>query len=277
MSAIATLRRLRHGPLRFLSPVWTPLGNLYRGTLARSGNSLTARQKIGGYGPFLMSGEFAFSDFENWGGGHNSGFRFCVEASRGKTCVLDIGAHIGLVTMPISRLLAPGGKVFAFEPSLANRETLKRHLALNDIDNVEIVGSLVGDRDLAEVTFYEHTGISGMNTRAPVKSPDQYSTTLRTQTTLDSFCAKHGIRPDIIKIDVEGAEFSVLEGASSILAEARPLLIVSVHPQHLEALGRNAGELHGLAAASGYTVSDTDGRHVDTFQLDEYVLKANGI
>ena len=276
MSALAILRRLRHGPLRFLSPVWTPLGNLYRQVLFRTGLRVTARQKIGGYGPFRMSGEFAFSDLEHWGGAHNSGFEFCVEACRGKACVLDIGAHIGLVTMPVSSVLIPSGKVFAFEPSRANRDTLKKHLNLNGIDNVEVVESLVGDCDIDDVVFYEHAGVSGMNTRAPIKSGETYAETHHTQTTLDSFCQTRGLRPDVIKIDVEGAEFAVLEGARKTLAAARPLLVISIHPQHLKALGREADELHGLAAASGYTVSDTDGRPVDSFQLDEYVLTANG-
>ncbi|MEK9832638.1 MAG: FkbM family methyltransferase [Rhodospirillaceae bacterium] len=276
MSVVAALRRLRHGPLRFLSPVWTPLGNLYRGWLARSGSSYTVNHQIGSYGPFRLSGEFAFSDFGNWGGAHNSGFEFCIEASRGKKCVLDIGAHIGLVALPLSQVVAPGGRVFAFEPAQANRETLLRHLEINGIGNVEVIDRLVGDADVPDILLYEHDGVSGMNTRAPVKDGDAYRETRHGQCSLDAFCRERGIRPDVIKIDVEGAEFAVLEGARDILAEARPLLVVSVHPQHLAALGRDANELHALAAASGYTVSDTDGNPVETFQLDEYVLQPGG-
>lgn len=274
---VAILRRLRHGPLRLLSPIWTPLGNLYRHRIARSGSAYLSSHRIGRYGPFKMSGEFAFSNFENWGDSHNSGFEFCVESSRDKMCMLDIGGHIGLVTMPVSQVLAPGGQVFAFEPSQANRLALQYHLDINNIDNVTVIDSLVGDTDVTNIVFYEHAGVSGMNTRAQIKSNEEYMETSRTQTTLDAFCRTRGIRPDVIKIDVEGSEFSVLEGAREILADARPLLIVSIHPQHLKALGRDATELHTLAEASGYTVTDTNGRAVETFQLDEYVLTANGM
>jgi FkbM family methyltransferase len=223
-----------------------------------------------------MSGEFAFSDFANWGDAHNSGFEFCVEASRGKACVLDIGAHIGLVSMPLSQVIAAGGQVFAFEPSAANRATLMRHLSLNTIGNVEVVELLVGDKDVEDVALFEHAGVSGMNTRARVKSDDTYLETHHTQCALDTFCRTRGIRPDVIKVDVEGAEFAVLEGAREILAAAKPVMVISIHPQHLNALGRDAAELHALAAASGYTVSDTDGNAVETLQLDEYVLKPIG-
>mgnify|MGYP003974544311 FL=1 len=276
MSVVAVLRRLRHGPLRFLSPVWTPLGNLYRRFLKRSGSSYTSTHQIGRYGPFRMSGEFAFSDFANWGEAHNSGFEFCIEASRGKACVLDIGAHIGLVSMPLSQVIAAEGQVFGFEPSTANRTMLKRHLSLNAIGNVEVVELLVGDRDVEDIVLFEHAGVSGMNTRARVKSDDTYLEAHHAQCTLDTFCRTRGIRPDVIKVDVEGAEFAVLEGAREILAGAKPVMVISIHPQHLKALGRDAAELHALAAASGYTVSDTDGNAVETFQLDEYVLKPIG-
>lgn len=223
-----------------------------------------------------MSGEFAFSDFANWGDAHNSGFEFCVEASRGKACVLDIGAHIGLVSMPLSQVIAAPGVVFSFEPSKANRTTLRRHLNLNDITNVEVVELLVGDTDVEDIVLFEHAGVSGMNTLARVKSNETYLETHHAQCTLDTFCRARGIKPDVIKIDVEGAEFAVLEGAREILAEAKPVMVISIHPQHLKALGRDAAELHALAAASGYTVSDTGGNAVETFQLDEYVLKPIG-
>ena len=270
---VAAIRHLRHGRLRFLSPVWTPLGNLYRFCLVWSGASVNSSHKIGRYGPFRMSGEFAFSNFGNWGDAHNSGFEYCVEASRGKSCILDIGAHIGLISLPLSQVIAPGGRVFAFEPSAANLTKLKQHLEINAIDNVEVIQKLVGDADLGNILLYEHGGVSGMNTRAPLKPRGIYRRTHHNQCTLDSFCRDRALRPDVIKIDVEGAEFAVVEGARRILAEARPLLVVSVHPQHLKALGRDASELHALAAASGYMVSDTNGNAVETFQLDEYVLK----
>ena len=276
MSVFAALRRLRHGPLRFLSPVFIPLGNLYRGCLARSGSSYTVNHQIGPYGPFRLSGEFAFSDFGNWGGTHNSGFEFCIEASRGRKCVLDIGAHIGLVTLPLSQVVAPDGQVFAFEPAQANRRTLLRHLEIHGIENVEVIDRLVGDTDVSDTLLYEYDGVSGMNTRAPVKDGNTYRETRHDQCSLNAFCRERGIRPNVIKIDVEGAEFAVLEGARDIIAEAQPLIVVSVHPQHLVALGRDANELHALAAASGYTVSDISGNPVETFQLDEYVLQPAG-
>ncbi len=229
MSVVAILRRLRHGPLRFLSPVWTRLGNLYRRHIPHGFLTLSSH-RIGRYGPFEMSGEFAFSDFENWGERHNSGFEFCVEASRDKACMLDIGAHIGLVTMPVSQVLAPADRCL---PSSRPRRTADAATpyTCNAIENVtwSILWWVTRSRGYGVLRAcrgqrHEHARAHQIR--------DEYVETHHTQTTLDAFCRTQGIRPDVIKIDVEGAEFAVLEGAREILAEARPLLVVSIHPQH---------------------------------------------
>lgn len=102
---------------------------------------------IGPFGPFHLNGRFAFSNFDQWGKGHNSAFEACVKACRNAQCVLDIGAHIGLVSLPASRMVASGGRVFAFEPAAGNLRFLHDHKTLNNLTNLEVVESLVGERE----------------------------------------------------------------------------------------------------------------------------------
>ncbi len=118
---LATLRRLRHGPLRRFDAIWLPLGRLHRWLVRVLGWSAPVKQSIGRYGPFLLDAQFAFSDFAGWGGGHNEGFAACIEACRGRRCVIDVGAHVGLVALPMASVIAAGGVVVAFEPAAANR------------------------------------------------------------------------------------------------------------------------------------------------------------
>lgn len=75
---------------------------------------------IGKAGKFRLSSYFVFSDFKNWGKGRNNVFTKLLGLARGRNVVLDIGAHIGLCSMPISRVLGQGGICYAFEPSEAN-------------------------------------------------------------------------------------------------------------------------------------------------------------
>lgn len=272
MSLVVALRHLRHGPLRGLAPAWLLLGRLHRATLRRLPVTGTTRQWIGDYGPFDMDASFAFSDFRNWGGGHNRGFAACIEACRGKRCVFDIGAHIGLVTMPMSSVLAPDGKVHAFEPADANHRLLIDHLSRNGIENVAVTKALVG-ATTATVRFYEQAEATGVNSIVEQSDDPDYQETRCPQVTLDELCRERDLTPEVIKIDVEGAEIDVLIGAAETLRRARPEIFLSVHPAHLAALGRSCDELAKVIAELGYDCRDIGGRPVSTFRLDEYRLR----
>jgi FkbM family methyltransferase len=267
------LRRLRHGPLRFLGPFWTFGGDIYRGLLAHSGVRSRIATRIGTEGPFLLDGRFAFSNFEDWGRTKNEGFDAIVAAARGAACVLDLGAHIGLVSLPVSRHLAPGGKVYAFEPSASNRRLLERHLALNRADNVEIVDALVGEADADAVVFYEAEGDNPMNTIARNTGRPGFAATTKRQVSVDSFCQARGLSPDIVKIDVEGAEIGVLEGAREVLQRHRPTIFLSVHPRQIAELGHTVDELAALIEALGYRCFDHRDEPVARLESAEYQLR----
>nr|NQU93812.1 FkbM family methyltransferase [Bacteroidota bacterium] len=153
---------------------------------------------------------------------HNSGWRKCLEYCRGKKVFFDIGAHIGLYCIPASIEMGTTGKVFAFEPGLRNYETLNRHIAINKIDNIYTENCIVGNEN-ARTLFYEDTrNANPMNSLVLYKNTELYEKTYRQQITLDAFCYKHNVVPDVIKIDVEGAELFVLNGAQEFLKQHQP-------------------------------------------------------
>ena len=171
----------------------------------------------------------------------------------------------------MSRAVAADGRVHAFEPAAANRRFLERHIALNDIANIDVVASVVGATQSDAVTFYEHPRASGMNARAAPRGR-AYRATQRPQTTIDAYCATHALYPEIIKIDVEGAEIAVLEGAATTVVRDRPLIFVSAHPAAIAASGERPEKLFELARRYDYAIRDVDGAAVDTLALDEYVM-----
>jgi len=274
---LSVLRWLRHGPLAGIGPLWPKLGRCYR-AVSRFIPGWSVRQNIGPYGPFRLIPEFSFSDFVSWGGAHNRGFRYCIEACRGKTCVFDVGAHIGLVALPAASVLAQGGKVYAFEPAKTNADILRKHLALNKQCNIEVIEALVGDSDRQRVPFFESAGPHGQNSivlkdRRTLKSEwGAYSRTERPQISLDSYCGQHALKPAVIKIDVEGAEVGVLRGARAVIRNCRPLIILSVHPRQIALAGETLEALREILEEFYYEVRDVDGRPVSEFKLDEYVV-----
>lgn len=127
--------------------------------------------------------------------------------------VYDIGAHVGFYTLLASELVGVNGFVVAFEPFPQNFSHLKNHVEINNCTNVMIneaaVSNSVGVSMFKEGTG-TYTGRLTHNGEIPVKT-----------FSLDEFVRKHPhLMPNCLKIDVEGAEFSVLKGASNLIKKA---------------------------------------------------------
>ena len=201
-------------------------------------------KNIGGKANFLMSPDFTFCDVEGWGKGKNNGYHKLIELAGENNIVFDIGAHIGICSLSISKVIKEGGTCYAFEPAKANRRYLETHLKMNNVNNVIVVPYFVGDKCDGCVEFYESTNDSGMNSLClPENKSITYNKIMRKQLTLDSFVARNDCIPGLIKIDVEGAELNVLRGAKTILRRYHPEIIISVHPRHLNILGYSVDEL----------------------------------
>ena len=272
MLIASILRRLRHGPLRGLAPLWLFLGNRYRNFILRLPRDVFVKHHIGPYGPFSLHAYFAFSNFREWGKGHNNGFVPLIESCRGKDCVLDIGGHIGLVAISMGSVLGANGKVYCFEPSIINYTFLLKHLTANRIQNVRPIDLIVGSAN-DEVIFFEHDRPAGQNSLGAAAGDGlEYLPVHRKQVTLDSFCHDHHLCPEIIKIDVEGAETAVIKGARDVLTRHRPTIFLSIHPRKLLDLGSSTKELMALLTGLDYICREVDGSFVGAFRLAEYLV-----
>ena len=100
-----------------------------RGVLSAAFGGRGYQISIGGQGVFRLSPDFVFRGWEGFGTRHNSGFAQCIEACKGKSVFIDVGAHIGLHSLPASTSLRPGGRVIAFEPSESNYRYLLEHMS----------------------------------------------------------------------------------------------------------------------------------------------------
>lgn len=158
--------------------------------------------------------------------------------------IYDIGAHIGFHSFNFARLVGKEGKVYSFEPNVKNFERFNLILDENkDLKNITKVYNVAISDKIDTVEFNINTDVeSGRSTGSflenadPFWSKDSYKNRgfIKTEVksiTLDSFEKELNIpdKPDIIKIDVEGAEYLVLKGAEQTLLSKKPILFIEVH------------------------------------------------
>jgi FkbM family methyltransferase len=177
---------------------------------------LRCREAIGF--AILLQGEFEAAE-SRWLSGR----------ARAGTTAIDVGANVGLFTVPLARAVGSGGRVVAIEPDAENVARLEANLRLNRLTNVLVERVAAGDRD-GEVelhmaddpafhsTVEVHLGRgTGHASRVPAARLDAIWT--------------HLGRPVVsaIKVDVEGAELAVLRGAETLLRELRPALLLEAN------------------------------------------------
>lgn len=146
----------------------------------------------------------------------------------------DIGAHIGFFSLTAARL---GARVIAFEPDPESVARLQNHAERNQFrERIIVVAAAVWSGDGDKVTFQRGLPRSQGGVRshgsAPVlaRGPEIEVDCI----SLDRYVEAGGAVPDVIKIDVEGGEAQVLQGAARTIRAAHPKLMIEVH--HLEAL-----------------------------------------
>lgn len=155
----------------------------------------------------------------------------------------DIGANVGYYTILGSRLVGPQGKVFAFEPVMRNLAYLYRHASINKSRNITIIPAACSDT-LSLAAFSPGTNHATGHLARDTESRDSVPVPA---ITVDEVVQKLGFSPDVIKIDVEGAELSVLRGAQTTLRRTKPQIFLSTHsgPLRTSCLGYLQG--HGYS------------------------------
>ncbi|MEW5729284.1 MAG: FkbM family methyltransferase [Pseudomonadota bacterium] len=175
--------------------------------------------------------------------------------------VIDVGANVGYFTVLAAALVGPSGRVIAFEPDAGNLSRLHTNIALNRFSHVSVVERPASD-SIQEVDFYLNADDSGGSALwdpglfpENFASRDNPSVRRLTTTTLDHEVGELGMgSPKLVKIDTEGAELKVLEGASSLLADrAVPFVIAELNLFGLERMGGSQAALRGLMEEKGYS------------------------
>jgi FkbM family methyltransferase len=169
-------------------------------------------------------------------------------------CFVDLGAHIGFLSLVAARRVLPNGRVHAFEPIDATADLLAKNVDTNGFEKVvTIVREAISDRpkELAFTISSEHS-VSNKMARAASKPGE--TITLHA-TSLDTYFEALGWPTvNLIKMDVEGAELDAMRGMSELSRRNADLkLIFEFHHANLRQMGINAEALFGELADLGFT------------------------
>lgn len=164
-------------------------------------------------------------------------YRWVIDSLPRRGVLFDVGANYGWISLNASHHVGRNGRVIAFEASPVLITLLRYHQRRNRLAQMTVVDRAVSDTDNGMAEFYLlNCGLSSRNSLTigrpdlPFLESEQKTSVGVPTLKLDTFCEGSGLLPNVIKIDVEGAEGMVLRGASRILKEFQPVVIVSIHP-----------------------------------------------
>lgn len=142
----------------------------------------------------------------------------------------DIGANVGFCSIIAGRLVNPGGRVVSFEPLPENARALRHNVDINNFGHFSIFEMALSVAD-GEMSFAKSDRMTDGRLESVNRLPSEYAGDIRVAARrLDSIVNEATLPPpDLVKIDVEGAENDVLCGARDTLARHRPVLIIELH------------------------------------------------
>lgn len=181
--------------------------------------------------------------------------------------IYDLGANLGYFSL-LCAAVSSKSTIFSFEPIPANMNIFCRHLLINNVKNVKPVNLAVSDHlgfidfsaeNLSHSYTYKqssaHYGNRQLNLKVGV-------------TSLDIFIDQYGYaKPDIIKVDVEGAEYDVLLGAAKIIEKYKPKILLATHEAHEKGVEEKCRAFLKNANYSCLKLNDVTGRPKG---LDDY-------
>jgi FkbM family methyltransferase len=189
---------------------------------------------------------------------------------RGMT-VYNVGGNIGYYAVRAGIAAGGEGRVYAFEPSTENFRLLQQNIEDNNLKHVRAINTAVADHTgmlrlyLSNTNSGDHQVFPAVEERAFIEIPS---------VSLDEF-VKEEPAPDVIIMDVQGAEYSVLKGFGSYLSapNRKPLILfMEFSPAHLRRAGHSPEELLNLIHQANLNVHVIDERRRTTLPISDEEL-----
>lgn len=207
------------------------------------------------FGAYFVARKDALGSVIQDGSFENQERRFVERFLQPGMTVLDIGANQGYYSLLASLRVGKKGRVVAFEPSARERRALRINLLLNGCMNVSVERVAISDEDGNADFYVVHGPETGCNSlRQPLLEAGVTRVSNVVTRRLDRWLLEHNFgRVDLLKIDVEGAEISVIKGALNLLSGSpRPVILAEVANIRTRQFGYESAEIVSVLAGMGY-------------------------
>lgn len=177
--------------------------------------------------------------------------------------VWDVGANIGIVSLWLASSDISNLQIVSFEPAPDNADALRSNLALNGFTSVTVREEALGSEPGHAILVLAGPRGDGRNRLTEV-SDDQVGVEVKVLTG-DMVAKELGGVPDVVKIDVEGAEHAVLAGMADMLAQGKPShLFVELHPSLLMRSDSSETAVKQYVEGLNYRIVSTHSRGSET-------------
>ncbi|WHM37426.1 FkbM family methyltransferase [Streptomyces sp. BPTC-684] len=167
---------------------------------------------------------------------------------------IDVGSNIGYYSVLASRLVGGAGRVVAVEASPTFHRRVLQHARLNGCGNIRAVNSAVSDRNQMLKFILASSRNMGATSTVPYEGPAESTFEIESHPLPEILAPQEIANARVIKIDVEGAEGSVVRGLAPILGKLRPdaEITVEVTPDRMRQLGDDVTELLATMHEHGF-------------------------
>ena len=226
--------------------------------------------------PFCEETIRLHSAFRSWNLDYEStAIRSFLARVRPGDTVWDIGANIGIYSVLAGKRVGAAGRVLSWEPHPDVFQTLRDHIRANDLGSrCRLIQAAVNDGTTGDVSF---TLEPDPTTSRILLQPGTRLTrsVVVPAKSLDDWRQEVQHHPQVLKVDVEGAEALVLRGGRRLLSGEfgpRPHLLLAVHPQFLGEFGSTSLDIEQLCREMDYLAYDLRGSLQPPLEYSEYWL-----
>ena len=272
LRVVLRLYPFERGKFRILSNIFLPLLAPKPGSSFVTNLRYGLRMKIDP-SEFLQAHLYLFGSYELPTIRHIRSF-----LTPGAVCA-DVGAQMGYLSLAMATCAGRKTIVHAFEPEDINAARFSENMTLNKIQNVQLHREAVSNVEGMLQLFLSKTANAGTHSTLYNERTVTQESIQIPATTLDAFARHHDLqRLDLIKVDVEGAEFEVLQGADNVLRIYRPRVILELCDRLQIERGLSSRQIKEFMLErnySAYTIAD-DGTPVpsglDDLHINDNVL-----